>query len=175
MNLARAFRVRYSACSRTTTFTVHFDPSATGLRSATISIDNDDADENPYDFAIQGTGDAPPPAGKAFVFLANKDVELDRHGASEGNIHANNDIVFKKGNPSTYKGNLTAVDDISIDTKNTIDGDATAGDEVDVTSGSTVTGMITEDAVVATEPLPSFPARRSPPAAAISAFRKTAR
>ena len=40
----------------TTTFTVRFDPSAAGLRSATVSIDNDDFDENPYDFAIQGTG-----------------------------------------------------------------------------------------------------------------------
>jgi len=44
------------AASGNTTFTVHFDPSATGLRSATISIANDDADENPYDFVIQGTG-----------------------------------------------------------------------------------------------------------------------
>ena len=31
-------------------------PSASGLRSATLSIANNDADENPYDFAIQGTG-----------------------------------------------------------------------------------------------------------------------
>lgn len=48
-----------NGCSQTT-FTVRFDPSAAGLRSATISIDNDDTDENPYNFAIQGTGnDAP--------------------------------------------------------------------------------------------------------------------
>ena len=40
----------------TTTFTVVFDPAAVGLRSATLSIANDDPDENPYDFAIQGTG-----------------------------------------------------------------------------------------------------------------------
>jgi hypothetical protein len=40
----------------TTTFTVRFDPSTAGVRMATISIANDDADENPYDFAIQGTG-----------------------------------------------------------------------------------------------------------------------
>ncbi len=40
----------------TTTFTVRFDPSATGVRSATVSIANDDSNENPYDFAIQGTG-----------------------------------------------------------------------------------------------------------------------
>ncbi len=38
------------------TFQVKFDPTATGLREATISIANDDADENPYTFDIQGTG-----------------------------------------------------------------------------------------------------------------------
>ncbi|MBK8965968.1 MAG: SBBP repeat-containing protein [Lewinellaceae bacterium] len=43
-----------------TTFTVTFDPSAAGLRSATVNIANDDSDENPYDFAIQGTGVANP-------------------------------------------------------------------------------------------------------------------
>jgi hypothetical protein len=40
----------------TTTFNVTFDPSATGTRTATVSIANDDADENPYDFSIQGHG-----------------------------------------------------------------------------------------------------------------------
>ena len=52
----------------TTTFTITFDPSAAGLRTATISIANDDADENPYDFIIQGTGEAdshPAPPGGA--------------------------------------------------------------------------------------------------------------
>ncbi len=40
----------------TRTFQVSFDPSASGTRSATISIENDDGDENPYNFSIQGTG-----------------------------------------------------------------------------------------------------------------------
>lgn len=40
----------------TTTFQVTFDPSATGLRFTTLNIANDDSNENPYDFAIQGTG-----------------------------------------------------------------------------------------------------------------------
>ncbi len=40
----------------TESFSVLFDPSATGARDATIEIANDDADENPYDFAITGTG-----------------------------------------------------------------------------------------------------------------------
>ena len=39
-----------------TTFKVRFDPSALGIRSATVSIANNDSDENPYTFAIQGTG-----------------------------------------------------------------------------------------------------------------------
>ncbi len=39
-----------------TTFQITFDPTATGLRQATVSIANDDADENPYTFVIQGTG-----------------------------------------------------------------------------------------------------------------------
>ncbi|TBX70432.1 choice-of-anchor D domain-containing protein [Flavobacterium silvisoli] len=39
-----------------TTFTLSFDPSAGGTRSAVVSIVNSDSDENPYDFAIQGTG-----------------------------------------------------------------------------------------------------------------------
>ena len=42
------------------TFTVEFDPSATGLREATLSIANDDSDENPFTFAIRGTGTVPP-------------------------------------------------------------------------------------------------------------------
>ena len=45
------------------TFTISFDPSAEGLRQATVSIANDDSDENPYDFNIQGTGTVTPVVG----------------------------------------------------------------------------------------------------------------
>lgn len=41
-----------------TTFQVTFDASATGIRNATINIANDDCDENPYNFAVRGTGNA---------------------------------------------------------------------------------------------------------------------
>ncbi|KPJ58374.1 MAG: hypothetical protein AMJ46_14285, partial [Latescibacteria bacterium DG_63] len=40
----------------TTTFEITFDPSSSGTKTATISIANDDYDEDPYDFVIQGTG-----------------------------------------------------------------------------------------------------------------------
>jgi uncharacterized delta-60 repeat protein/CSLREA domain-containing protein len=39
-----------------TTFTVVFDPTVIGARVATISIANNDSDESPYNFSIQGTG-----------------------------------------------------------------------------------------------------------------------
>ena len=46
-----------------TTFTVHFDPTAVGTRTATISFTNNDSNENPYNFSIQGIGDGPPVMG----------------------------------------------------------------------------------------------------------------
>jgi large repetitive protein len=39
----------------TTTFQMRFTPSVAGTRAATVTIANNDSDENPYDFAIQGT------------------------------------------------------------------------------------------------------------------------
>ena len=44
------------AAGGNTSFQVRFDPSAVGTRSATVSFSNNDADENPYNFALQGTG-----------------------------------------------------------------------------------------------------------------------
>ena len=44
----------------TLTFQITFNPDATGLREAIISIDNDDPEENPYNYSIQGTGTSGP-------------------------------------------------------------------------------------------------------------------
>lgn len=44
-----------------TTFQISFSPSALGLRSAAITIANDDSDESPYNFAIAGTQINSPP------------------------------------------------------------------------------------------------------------------
>jgi hypothetical protein len=40
----------------TTTFSIAFDPSADGVRTATVSLMTDDPAANPFDFAIQGIG-----------------------------------------------------------------------------------------------------------------------
>ncbi|MBL7815005.1 MAG: choice-of-anchor D domain-containing protein [Saprospiraceae bacterium] len=44
------------AGNSTATFTVTFNPTASGVQNATITINNDDCDEAAYDFAIKGTG-----------------------------------------------------------------------------------------------------------------------
>lgn len=43
----------------TTSFEITFDPGAGGLREAEVVIANNDSDENPYNYAIQGTGITP--------------------------------------------------------------------------------------------------------------------
>lgn len=37
-----------------TMFVITFNPTASGLRSVTVSIENNDTDENPYDFVVEG-------------------------------------------------------------------------------------------------------------------------
>jgi len=44
------------ASGSSTFFTVTFNPTAAGVRTASLKIGTNDTDENPYDFAIQGTG-----------------------------------------------------------------------------------------------------------------------
>jgi len=44
------------APSGSTTFQITFNPSTDGVKDATVEIANDDSDENPYTFAIRGTG-----------------------------------------------------------------------------------------------------------------------
>jgi hypothetical protein len=44
------------AVGQTATFTVRFQPGATGARAATVSLGHNDVDENPYTFAVSGTG-----------------------------------------------------------------------------------------------------------------------
>lgn len=45
--------------SGSTTFTITFNPSAGGLRTATVNIANSDSNENPYNFNIAGSGSVP--------------------------------------------------------------------------------------------------------------------
>lgn len=78
------------AASGNTTFQVTFDPSATGLRSATLSIANNDADENPYNFSIQGTGTA---SGETDFVTANGESVTVSSMENDANINTTADGV----------------------------------------------------------------------------------
>ncbi|MDY2587805.1 LamG-like jellyroll fold domain-containing protein [Winogradskyella aquimaris] len=69
-----------------TSFTITFNPSAVGLRTATLTIANNDSDENPYNFNIQGNGIIPPPCGSTVLHTANFESGLD--GWTSGGVDA---------------------------------------------------------------------------------------
>jgi uncharacterized cupredoxin-like copper-binding protein len=70
-----SLRVTTLAPGASTTFTVAFTPTASGNRSDSLRIVSNDADENPFDIALSGTGVIPPvpeivaehPAGTSLV------------------------------------------------------------------------------------------------------------
>lgn len=63
------------------TFSVRFAPTATGLRSAALSFSNNDANENPFNFNIQGTGVA---AADVAVFTGNNTLPANERTDNVG-------------------------------------------------------------------------------------------
>lgn len=74
------------AGSSSTTFQVTFDPSATGLRTAVITIANNDSNENPYNFNIQGTGFATPN-----IVLSSSNLAIPATTIVQG---SNNNVIY---------------------------------------------------------------------------------
>lgn len=97
------------------TFTVTFDPAALGLRTATVTVNSDDADEAAYGFALQGTGANPGAldtsfglAGKVTTSMSGGDdfawhvaMQPDGKIILAGNSHngSNEDLAVARYNP----------------------------------------------------------------------------
>ncbi len=62
----------------TTTYTIRFEPTSAGVKTADVSIGNNDPDENPYNFTIQGTGTMTPPGAPT----ADAATEIDNNSFS---------------------------------------------------------------------------------------------
>lgn len=77
----------------TSNFTVHFAPSGLGVHTATISIDNNDADENPYNFDIQGFGTGTP-SGWAWTLCAGEGQTCSLTGTQVVRYGANNTYYY---------------------------------------------------------------------------------
>lgn len=95
-----------------TTFTVRFAPLSTGVKNAALHIASNDADENPFDILLSGTGVVPAPE-----IVVEQPAETDLiDGGSKGfgNVAVNStaDLIFTIRNMGT--ANLTGVS-VSVD------------------------------------------------------------
>jgi hypothetical protein len=91
----------------TETFVITFDPSASGLRTATVSIANDDSDENPYNFSIQGTGTVAPAPEMALSQGATPIADGGSQSFGSQVLNSNTDLVFTITNSGNANLTLT--------------------------------------------------------------------
>ncbi|MFZ5516844.1 MAG: choice-of-anchor D domain-containing protein [Candidatus Zhuqueibacterota bacterium] len=119
-----------------TTFTVKFDPSGNGVRSATISIYSDDSDESPYNFSIQGFGAVPEIDIQGnYVSIANGDetpsqadhTDFDSVGVLLGSMDRTFKI-FNTGTASLVLGQIITHTDNSLRNSRPIDLVTISGD-----------------------------------------------
>ncbi|NGP90207.1 choice-of-anchor D domain-containing protein [Fodinibius halophilus] len=115
------------SASGSTTFDVEFDPSAKGTRTATVSIDNDDSDENPYNFDIKGTGDnSSPTSSNNDVFMVTdteftfSDTDFPFSDSDGSDALSAVDITTLPGNGTLY---LDANDNDTNDGEDVSSGD----------------------------------------------------
>jgi len=87
-----------------TTFKIRFSPTSTGSKTATISIANNDVDENPYDLTINGTGTAPE---MAFSQGATPIADGGSQDFGSQLLGTNTDLVFTITNSGTANLTLT--------------------------------------------------------------------
>ena len=99
------------------TFTVSFDPSGTGIKTATINLISDDCDEGTYNFVVRGIGGTGLPAeievrrNGTLTVIANGDLTPDLADSTEFGTYASGTVVTR-----TYQvynlgaGDLTITD-----------------------------------------------------------------
>ena len=94
-----------------TTFQVTFNPSDIGARTAELSIDSDDDDENPYTFAIQGRGTRALIVSGVTAADKNYDggtaTDIDCSGASLVGVVGGQQVTL---NPSSVSGSFSSDD-----------------------------------------------------------------
>lgn len=90
------------AVSGSTSFTVRFAPTSAGLKTAALSIANNDGDENPFNITLSGLGiTAVPPV---VTTLAASSITVNG-AVLNGTVNAkgtNRDVTFKYGTTTAY-------------------------------------------------------------------------
>lgn len=101
--------------NNSTSFTIRFAPSAIGTRNATLSLSNNDSNENPYNFSIQGIGYLPT--------ISIADASLVEGNTSYSNMNFTV-TISESANASVQYA--------------TTDGSATAGSDYNQTTGTLI-------------------------------------
>ncbi|SNR51679.1 LamG-like jellyroll fold domain-containing protein [Lutibacter flavus] len=140
-----------AAASGSTAFTVQFNPSGAGTRTATISIVNDDGDENPYEFNIQGVGNGPNiniQGGSPLIDISDGNTAISISDDTDfGNIDV---VAASTSHTFTIENNGNS--DLSISSITSSNGDFTISGisfPITITSSSVTTFIITFDPSIA--------------------------
>ena len=106
-----------TALTGTTSFTVEFNPSGGGTRSASISIANDDGDENPYNFNIQGTGlTVPTLTTSAATSIMDTSATLGGNITSDGgSTVTGTGVVYSTSDDTPTIGESDVLQDTNVD------------------------------------------------------------
>ena len=122
-----------------TTFTVAFQPSAAGVRTAAIHIANNDLNENPFDINLTGTGVAPSiSVEQPAATVLSDGVSVINYGSSL--VAAGLARTFTIKNPGTYPLTNLA---ITIDGNHNADFTLTTAPVTSVAAGGSTTFIVT--------------------------------
>ncbi|MEM7111260.1 MAG: choice-of-anchor D domain-containing protein [Chloroflexota bacterium] len=136
-----------AANNGTTTFEITFTPSELGVRTATVSIANNDLDENPYDFVIQGMGQAPEMDVQGNgLSIADGDATPDVVDDTDfGSITIGSTIVktYTIENLGAAALNLTGSPAVSVGGTDAADFSVTAAPTTPIAAGTTTTFAVT--------------------------------
>lgn len=97
--------------------------------------------------------------GNDLVFKANGSISIERTKQTppRGWIHSNGTVTFKRGDPSEYEVDITAVGKVTIiGDENTIDGDVFTASTIANNDGSVITGAAITGAAISSMALPSL-------------------
>ncbi len=97
--------------------------------------------------------------GSDLVFHAGSSISIERtkQTPSRGWIHSNGTVTFKRGDPSTYEVDITAVGKVTlVGDENTIDGDVFTASTITNNEGSVITGAAVSGAAISSIALPSL-------------------
>jgi hypothetical protein len=107
----------------------------------------------------QGSASCGSSIGNDLVFHAGGSISIERtkQTPSRGWIHSNGTVTFKRGDPSTYEVDITAVGKVTIvGDENTIDGDVFTAGAIANNEGSIITGAAISGAAISSMALPSL-------------------